>query len=347
VGRYKPARPLKDIIDEAEADERFEGPIPGNIALKRSTPQTLYVCRKVLNGADLVKWAKAAGFESTYPAEDMHVTVAFSRTPVDWMEAGQACYSVDGKADLMVPEGGPRRMERFGPLQDIGVLLFASSELKWRHDWLEEIGCSWDWPDYTPHITVSQSIGNMDLSTLEAYQGPIHLGPEIFAPVKENWREGVVEKSMFFKVSSVDAELGLVFGWGIVCKDWDARSLRTVDYYDVQKNHIPEGAMLEATTEFMKRSRMAGEQHARMEAGQIVHSFPLTGEVWKAMFMGPDGKMLPGLPDSPPKTGWMVAAAPDPEMLKGFKSGKLTGFSIGGAYLELDGVAVSDVGRAA
>ena len=76
---------------------------------------------------------------------------------------------------------------------------------------------------------------------------------------------------------------------------------------------------------------MAGEQHSRMSAGTIVHSFPLTTEIAKAMGVSSD------------KTGWMVACAPDPAMLAKFKSGDLTGFSIGGRHLELDGKPVESV----
>jgi hypothetical protein len=126
----------------------------------------------------------------------------------------------------------------------------------------------------------------------------------------------------FFKVSGVDEGLGLVFGWGIVCK------VDGNDYYDVQKNNIPEDAMVEATTDFMKGQRMAGEQHVRMDAGSIVHSFPLTTEIAKAMGIGTT------------KTGWMVACAPDKAMLAKFKANELTGFSIGGAHIEIDGKAV-------
>lgn len=141
----------------------------------------------------------------------------------------------------------------------------------------------------------------------------------------DNALKSAGEFATFFKAAGVDEGLGLVYGWGIVCKE------NGVDYYDVQKNHIPEPAMVAATTEFMKDSRMAGEQHARMDAGTIVHSFPLTTEIAKAM----------GLETT--KTGWMVAAAPDAAMLAKFKSGDLTGFSIGGEHLELDGQPVGDV----
>lgn len=132
---------------------------------------------------------------------------------------------------------------------------------------------------------------------------------------------GAVSKSFvsFCKVSGVDEGLGLVFGWGIICKEAGQ------DYVDLQGNQIPESAMVEAVTDFMKGERMAGEQHARMDAGTVVHSFPLTTDIANAM----------GVTSG--RTGWMVAVAPDPAMLAKFKSGHLTGFSIGGEHIEIDG----------
>ena len=118
------------------------------------------------------------------------------------------------------------------------------------------------------------------------------------------------------EVLKVDAELGLVFGWGIVCnKDGEP-------YFDKQGDHIPEDAMLKAATDFAKSARKSYEQHERKGAGQVVHTFPLTAEVAKQF--GLETKT----------TGLMIAVAPDPEMLAKFKTGELTGFSIGGKRVE-------------
>ena len=40
--------------------------------------------RDLLNAADVVAWAKEQGFEFVMPADEMHVTVCYSKTPVDW-----------------------------------------------------------------------------------------------------------------------------------------------------------------------------------------------------------------------------------------------------------------------
>ncbi|WP_082471937.1 phage portal protein [Rhizobium sp. Leaf321] len=155
-------------------------------AANDAAPRTLYVTRKVLNAADLIAWAKGQGFKTTLPAGDLHVTIAFSRTPVDWMSIGESWQS-----ELKVAAGGPRLMEQFGEAR---VLLFKASELQWRHESIKEAGASWDHPEYQPHITISYDPDAPDLADVEPYQGEIILGPELFAEeVKEDWKEGVTE----------------------------------------------------------------------------------------------------------------------------------------------------------
>lgn len=149
-----------------------------------AAPRTLYVRRNVLNGAEIVAWARSQGFETTLPAEDMHVTIAFSRTPVDWMRVGESWAS-----RLELAEGGPRMVEVLGG--GAKVLLFRASELEWRHESIRSVGASWDWPEYQPHITISY--GAMP-DEVEPYRGVILLGPEIFEEIDENWQQGIVEE---------------------------------------------------------------------------------------------------------------------------------------------------------
>lgn len=150
-----------------------------------AAPRTLYVRRDVLNADEIIAWAKSQGFKTTLPANDMHVTIAFSRTPVDWMKMGEAWNS-----EIKVGPGGVRLMERFG---DARVLLFMSNELMWRHEWMKEEGASWDHPEYQPHITISYDPDAPDLADVEPYTGEIILGPEIFEEIKEDWQAGIEE----------------------------------------------------------------------------------------------------------------------------------------------------------
>lgn len=149
-----------------------------------AAPRTLYVRRDVLNAAEIISWAKSQGFETTLPADDLHVTVVFSRNPVDWMKMGQPW-----EAKLEIPAGGPRLIEQFG---EATVLLFASNELEWRHEKSTSIGASWDHAEYQPHITITYS--GRPSGTIDPYKGKIVLGPEIFEEIKEDWQAGIVEK---------------------------------------------------------------------------------------------------------------------------------------------------------
>lgn len=121
------------------------------------------------------------------------------------------------------------------------------------------------------------------------------------------------EFETYAKAAGVDEEHGLVFGWAVVCKQEGA------DYFDLQGDHIPEYSMLDASSDFMQNSRVAKEMHEGGEKGSVVFAFPLTTDIAKAM--GVETKT----------TGLMIAMKPsDPAMLAKFKSGELTGFSIGG-----------------
>lgn len=148
-----------------------------------ASPRTLYVRRNVLNGKAIVAWAKAQGFPTTLPADEMHVTIAFSRQPVDWMkvETWQTNDKDDGT--LTIPAGGPRMMEKLGSAI---VLLFASSPLSWRHEQIKrDTGASWDHPEYQPHISIMWSPEGFDWQSVEPYRGPIELGHEIFSEIDD------------------------------------------------------------------------------------------------------------------------------------------------------------------
>lgn len=297
--------------------------------ITKSQPAPLYVYRNLLNAADVIAWAKAEGFKTCLPAESMHTTITYSKAAIDWMAMGES-WSGDENGHVTVHPGGPRVVSQFN--QGAVVLQFACDTFEWRHRSMVEAGASFDFAEYRPHLTLSYSADGVDLEKVTPYQGKLIFGPEVFEEIKGGFDPStIVEKggrlSSYCKVAGVNAELGLVFGWGIICK------VGGVDYVDVHKNHVPEEAMVEATTEFMKSARVAGDMHERgttpeLAAGCVVHSFPLTTEIAKAM----------GIETG--KTGWMIAMAPDAAMLAKFKSGEYTGFSIGGEHIEIDGMPV-------
>lgn len=153
--------------------------------IRKDTVSSLYIHRPVLNAQNIIDWAKANGFETTLPPEDMHVTIAFSKEPVSWEAIG-------GREDILpLPEDMTgRSLAQFG---EATVLQIASRELEARWRGIIDAGATWDYPEYQPHITITYGSAP-DLSTIEPYSGPIVLGPEVAAPVKEGWMDDIVEK---------------------------------------------------------------------------------------------------------------------------------------------------------
>lgn len=154
-----------------------------------ATPRTLYVSRKLLNASEFIAWAKSQGFTTTTPADELHVTITYSRTPVDWMKMG-ATWDGGDKGELTVAPGGARIVELLGDKGAV-VLLFASSSLSWRHEEMIREGASHDFPEYQPHVTVTyERPDGLDLSKVEPFRGALRFGPEIFEELDTDWKPG-------------------------------------------------------------------------------------------------------------------------------------------------------------
>jgi hypothetical protein len=139
----------------------------------------LYVYRKLLNAGALRTWARSQGIPNLEPAAELHVTVLFSKTPVDWFALSDG-FGFDDK--LVVPEGGPRKVDRLG---DAIVLRFASDPLQWSHRRKVELGGSHDFPEYLPHVTIGRDPdGTFDLEAVEPYVGELRFGPEMFEDIE-------------------------------------------------------------------------------------------------------------------------------------------------------------------
>lgn len=166
---------------QEETGEDDEEEIAAAVPVKDAQPRSLYVSRQVVNADEIAAWAKEQGIGEL--RDDLHVTVAYSRQAFDWIKAGNANeWGNDGKDQLVIPEGGPRAVEPLGGMS--AVLLFASSQLCWRHESIIRAGGSHDYPDYTPHISLTKA--PIDLSKVDPYRGRIVLGPEIFEEVRED-----------------------------------------------------------------------------------------------------------------------------------------------------------------
>lgn len=154
----------------------------------KGDPRTLYMKRDVLNGAQIAAWAKDNGFSSTLPDDDMHVTLAFSRSPVDWE-------SITAKGEEVTIENGPREMKALGENGEAIVLRISNADLEDRWKQLCDAGCAWDHDGYQPHVTLSYQGAPDNWADLPPYDGPIKLGPEIMQEIKEDWKDNVDERS--------------------------------------------------------------------------------------------------------------------------------------------------------
>lgn len=141
-------------------------------------PRSLYVHRPLKNGEKLLAWAKRQGFGSTLAPDDLHTTVAFSKTPIEWRPLS------DGGGDLTQEAGTPgRSIQKLG---DAVVLRFESPALYERWKEFRDQGASWDYDDFHPHISITYEGDDVDLDRVEPYDGVLEFGPEVFQEIKKN-----------------------------------------------------------------------------------------------------------------------------------------------------------------
>lgn len=179
----KPKKPLKLVRKNGRVADRMT---PGTFKRMKArvadaTPRTLYVHRDLLNIDDVKAWAKKQGFASI--VNDLHVTLIYSKDEVDWIKLGSdSAWGEDDKGNLTVKPGGPRVMEQFGKAQ---VLVFGSDALTYRNMRFRDMGCSWQYEDYNPHLTITYDnpLPLDKLAKVQPYQGVLMFGPEIFQEI--------------------------------------------------------------------------------------------------------------------------------------------------------------------
>jgi len=297
---------------------------PRTEAMKNFVPGSLYVKRVLKNADDLIAWAKANGFETTYKPEDMHVTIAYSKSTVDVAKAGAA------PDELVIPAGGKRTVKILGD-EGAVVLRFKSDDLKARWKSFRDAGADWSHDKYRPHVTISLKGDVPPAASLAPYDGPLVFGPEVHGQVKENWAAGVTEKSWetTFKVEKTNADKRWIFGWfSNVTKD-GAMIL------DKQGDKIPVAELENAVYEFNLFARQHGHMHKDMGTGRLIESMVFTKEKQDAL-----GIIIRENPEDPMSAqieGWWGGFFVDnPEVWKAIKRGELPEFSIGGTAVPVD-----------
>lgn len=164
----------------------FEASEDGKTTVGGHVRRPMYVSRKVLNGADVHAWAVSQGFEHITPPDKMHVTVAYSRTPVVHETVGP-----DDGTVMAAPAG----LALLGDKDDEAhVLHIEHPRLRTRFQHMLDHGASWDHDasHYRPHVTISYRSQSIDHGKVTPYRGEIHLGPERVEPLKSGWGGSLV-----------------------------------------------------------------------------------------------------------------------------------------------------------
>ena len=147
--------------------------------------KTLYVSRKVINVDDISKWASSQGLEVS-SLDKLHVTLVFSKAAVDWKKFEQD----DSEMEIEVET----KLELFGEDKNILVIQFESDELAKRNKEFLDGGCSTDFDEYKPHVTIQYDLdASFDLENIKPYKGLLLLGPEEFTEVDLEWKENNID----------------------------------------------------------------------------------------------------------------------------------------------------------
>ena len=182
-----------NVVSEDYHDGKWIMDPDGKVAVTDAAPRTLYVRRDLVNAAAVLEhFRKQIPGAELQPASSLHVTIAYSKTPVDWAKQPAEWYSgTDEKGNLRVKPGGMRLMERLGaedPRAAV-VMQFASTDLtiRWR-DLKNDGGCSWDFEDYQPHVTIAWDKDQIiDVAKLKPWTGELIFGPEVWEEIDEEW----------------------------------------------------------------------------------------------------------------------------------------------------------------
>ena len=164
----------------------------GYYANKASGAAPIYMYRPVLNAEQIHEWALSQGFTSALPLDDLHVTVVFSKAAFSADLSRVAEINGTVHHNNIVVRGGKRAVV---PLGDKGavVLKIQSGELQYEHLMFRQMGASWDFQEYTPHISITYQGRDLPLGNMQPFMGDIVLGPLRAKPMNTNGDSEIVE----------------------------------------------------------------------------------------------------------------------------------------------------------
>lgn len=108
-----------------------------------NTNNGTYVGIKVSNANELYDWFKTQDIENLVLPNDYHVTIAYSKK--------HFTHTLN-KSNITIT---PNNIIGFEMFDKVLVMLLNSPELEIRHKQTDDEGAIYDYPTYTPHITLS------------------------------------------------------------------------------------------------------------------------------------------------------------------------------------------------
>lgn len=142
--------------------------------------RTLFVKRNVLNGNEIIEWAKGVGIPTTLPRNELHVTQFASNVPVDWELIPFETANVTDAIRLV---GGIRTLVRLGPA--IAITFYSPTLLR-RFEDFKKAGFPFVWDEYITHVSVTYDNPDFDIAGIPPYTGDIVLGSEILGEFDSN-----------------------------------------------------------------------------------------------------------------------------------------------------------------
>jgi len=143
--------------------------------------KNIYVSRSVVNFGDIVNYAYHNGFATTLAPSDLHVTICYSKSRIDW-------YALYPERNEIVIPPQTRTIEAFNG--GAVVLKLESPVLAARWQQFLDVGASTSFPTYKPHVTLTYT---GIPAGAKPYEGRIVLGPEKWTELNTDWKSGVEE----------------------------------------------------------------------------------------------------------------------------------------------------------
>jgi peroxiredoxin len=130
----------------------------------------------------LYTWCKKAGIKNVKPMEDFHITVCYSEKPIAYQALG-----------LLPPlPVKPKNFSMFGKENNILVLEVNCAIAQNRFEYAKILGAVSDFPDYKPHITVSDDPG-IDINDLPEIDFMLYINKETTSVLNSKYNSDKVK----------------------------------------------------------------------------------------------------------------------------------------------------------